>query len=924
MQLLVQDDSRDQFQEGGDGWLKKVQAKFRNIGRKKQIDVAPLHAKPSGKKTLKPQNQVPAVGEREPLLQKAKPVSLKHKGFFGLFRGKRKSTKKLITKPVMKNPTPPNGYSAYKRSVAKYTKDEFDLFDKITKYDAEHKQNNLVAFITSILDWLQEHPNSEKSLGNITKCRNIELFQFIRNFFNYFEETQQVVASNKLDSHMITWFRDFFQRYEEKGITETAKTEIATTLLLAYMTWYQQKYSTAADTVSTGFLAQSGATAFSLNSRPPGVGLEFNVNGIPGDMKDMYVQVSKYFQKNVDSRFIIKCAEMYKDYLAHKCKEFGKCDVEGQHMDSAKKHVSRNINEFVLFDKIGNFNTPLFIDNFKDNINKVNAFAEEVYRLATAHIKTQRNTQRNTQQKTQGRAANQGIDDSCRTESLYDFIYNIMVDNNGNDENPDKFVSKLQLQSLEQTNADVFAIPFTLNSKPTPGGREFSEKAVAPDWATNNSPVLTVYIKLLLAYLIWYEDKIKRYKEYKNALQKLEEVTPEDETNKQVIQFFAENQKNRKIQNIVTKCNSEYTKKHELFTNIPDSIKKVNAKVKEAFAKLEESRKLTERVKTIRNVDTNLSPKTQTAQESASLEEATKLLEQANFTNEKAENLFEDVKKLYAKIIKDISAAKDQPSKTKGSAISGELDADMTSATKIKSSAEDILGKATHLSERKAALLLTIAGPQTTSPLAQRTKSLKGKRNTSKRPKKTTTSRSMQSEVEIQIRQIADEAERITNTINKTATKILYIAVSAKNCVLYAKEAYDLINNATKLETQVEDLETKHNKGKLDVKQLKKLASDTLESQKTAISILDNMSTKNAHGAVANIVYQPETTAKEIVFNIARKANYSLTSTNTLVDILSESVAKTDKLVDTSDMKLQTHQEDPLLFANIGYGPLAG
>ena len=35
-------------------------------------------------------------------------------------------------------------------------------------------------------------------------------------------------------------------------------------------------------------------------------------------------------------------------------------------------------------------------------------------------------------------------------------------------------------------------IPFTLNSKPTTGGREFSEKAMAPDWDTNNSPVLTV------------------------------------------------------------------------------------------------------------------------------------------------------------------------------------------------------------------------------------------------------------------------------------------------------------------------------------------------------------------------------------------------------------------------------------------------
>ena len=40
-------------------------------------------------------------------------------------------------------------------------------------------------------------------------------------------------------------------------------------------------------------------------------------------------------------------------------------------------------------------------------------------------------------------------------------------------------------------NAEI-NIPSTLNSKPTPGGREFSEKAVAPDWDTNNSPVLTV------------------------------------------------------------------------------------------------------------------------------------------------------------------------------------------------------------------------------------------------------------------------------------------------------------------------------------------------------------------------------------------------------------------------------------------------
>ena len=36
-------------------------------------------------------------------------------------------------------------------------------------------------------------------------------------------------------------------------------------------------------TASTGLRTQSGATAFSLNSRPPGVGLEFNVNGNNGE-----------------------------------------------------------------------------------------------------------------------------------------------------------------------------------------------------------------------------------------------------------------------------------------------------------------------------------------------------------------------------------------------------------------------------------------------------------------------------------------------------------------------------------------------------------------------------------------------------------------------------------------------------------------
>ena len=40
-----------------------------------------------------------------------------------------------------------------------------------------------------------------------------------------------------------------------------------------------------------------------------------------------------------------------------------------------------------------------------------------------------------------------------------------------------------------------YRVPFTLNSKPTPGGREFSEKAVAPDWAKN--PVLTVCMNSL-------------------------------------------------------------------------------------------------------------------------------------------------------------------------------------------------------------------------------------------------------------------------------------------------------------------------------------------------------------------------------------------------------------------------------------------
>ena len=50
-----------------------------------------------------------------------------------------------------------------------------------------------------------------------------------------------------------------------------------------------------------------------------------------------------------------------------------------------------------------------------------------------------------------------------------------------------KIASKKKMFSSPYLTIDV---PFTLNSKPTPGGREFSEKAVAPDWAKN--PVLTV------------------------------------------------------------------------------------------------------------------------------------------------------------------------------------------------------------------------------------------------------------------------------------------------------------------------------------------------------------------------------------------------------------------------------------------------
>ena len=41
-------------------------------------------------------------------------------------------------------------------------------------------------------------------------------------------------------------------------------------------------------------------------------------------------------------------------------------------------------------------------------------------------------------------------------------------------------------------SVQLIQIPSALGSYPTPGGCEFSEKAVAPDWATNNSPLLTV------------------------------------------------------------------------------------------------------------------------------------------------------------------------------------------------------------------------------------------------------------------------------------------------------------------------------------------------------------------------------------------------------------------------------------------------
>ena len=51
--------------------------------------------------------------------------------------------------------------------------------------------------------------------------------------------------------------------------------------------------------------------------------------------------------------------------------------------------------------------------------------------------------------------------------------------------------SKISNGTLKKSSSsDISSVPSTLNSKPTPGGREFSEKAVAPDWDKN--PVLTV------------------------------------------------------------------------------------------------------------------------------------------------------------------------------------------------------------------------------------------------------------------------------------------------------------------------------------------------------------------------------------------------------------------------------------------------
>ena len=53
------------------------------------------------------------------------------------------------------------------------------------------------------------------------------------------------------------------------------------------------------DTVSTGLLSQSGATAFSLNSRPPGVGLELSVDGTQAP-RETHTQAPRETQVSFD------------------------------------------------------------------------------------------------------------------------------------------------------------------------------------------------------------------------------------------------------------------------------------------------------------------------------------------------------------------------------------------------------------------------------------------------------------------------------------------------------------------------------------------------------------------------------------------------------------------------------------------------
>jgi hypothetical protein len=638
-------------------------------------------------------------------------------------------------------------------------------------------------------------------------------------------------------------------------------------------------------------------------------------------MQKLNRDIEKYITLNIPRDFMDACNQMYEDYFKT-LKLSQTYNMSGVMKDLYEDDVME------LFDILCDRSKLFYESNILYNkLEPLNNFIEAIHKLCDEYLqshKTHKTHKGKTNRKTTPMktiidaryAANiqptqptqPTQHNKCKSDEYNEFIYELMHDDTGKLEQTDRLISKL---------------PSTVAG----------------------SGLFEIYLKILFAYIIWYEIMLMDYSNYmviNRHVANIQIITtpekyktldsdktviviPEDKTElkNKIYTFFGRNRD--KFENIIFDCYESFTS--HILTDVNDKQKIINtvrAKIQSAYEKYikQKEDKVKSKIENLINVDTRLSPGKQTEQETISFVEVTRLSALAKDTKDTANKLYADIDRLYAKIKEDVISTTTQLA-SKGTKLqkSELLDEDMIKATEIQGEADTILDRANYLLESIKVLRFNLR-PPTTSPIATRlrksrkTKTSQGAANNtqskkgtkSKKQRKTTAGNMEHSEVETQIMEKAAEIEVIVNSIKVIAEKTRYIAVSAKNCLFNALQAYNLGNEANKLQQIVNDLENQQKSGSsMNATQLKNNMINIVDMQKNLESIVNNM--KNSPGPSANIVYQPELDAKKEVINMVRKINIKLTLANTTLTQIFEKLAQPSKPVDASNMKLQTHQE---------------